>query len=452
VIEIVFFIILSALIGTILGTITGLIPGLHVNNVAIILLSLTPISVSVLKGGLGLDNSLVLLMVSSSIVATSMTHTFLDFIPSTFLGAPEPETALSVLPAHGMLMEGNGYKAVFLSAVGSFGAVIVGSLLLLPYRLVVNEPLNGYSILKDIMVWVLMGVVILMLTTETAKLPYILRKAEDGGWKWETGRFSNVAGIIAGFGLFMLSGSLGMICLSLNVGSPFGLPSTVLFPLLSGLFGTATLIESLRGGADVPKQEITENHVNLKDLGSSITSGGFAGSVVGFLPGMSGGVATIIAMLFRKEPKPTSVILTLSAINTANSFFVLSALFLILRPRSGAAIVVNELVDATLWDKIIPPNELSLLLISAVIASTLGFFLTLFMGKKLANLLPKLPYNKVVIGIIIFIVIMVFAFTGPIGLLTLFVSTTIGMIAPLTGIRRSHAMGVLLFPVIMMLW
>ena len=165
--EIISLIIISSVLGTLLGVMTGLIPGLHVNNVAIILLSLSPLAVGILRSTLGLNDVTVLLMVSSAIVATSMAHTFLDFIPSTFLGAPEPETALSVLPAHGMLMEGNGYKAVFLSAVGSFGAVVVGCMLLVPYRMLVNEPLNGYNFLKTIMVWVLMGVVILMLSTET---------------------------------------------------------------------------------------------------------------------------------------------------------------------------------------------------------------------------------------------------------------------------------------------
>ena len=166
---------------------------------------------------------------------------------------------------------------------------------------------------------------------------------------------------------------------------------------------------------------------------------------------MSGGIATVIAMLFRKDPKPSSVILTLSAINTANSFFVISALFIILRPRSGAAIVVDQLIDVRQWSAQMP-QELSLLLISALIASTLGFFLTVFMGKRLANIMPRMPYRKVVVGIIAFITVMVFAFTGWVGVTILAVSTLIGMIPPLTGIRRTHSMGVLMVPVLYMLW
>jgi putative membrane protein len=351
-----------------------------------------------------------------------------------------------------MLLEGNGYRAVFLSAVGSFGAVIIGCLMMVPYRLLVNEPVNGYSMLKQVMVWVLMAVVVLMLVTETKKVPYIRKRTPQGRTEWSEGRFSGVLGVAGAACLFLTAGVLGTIALDLRISSPLGLPSTALFPLLSGLFGTSTLLESLRGGASVPEQRIERSSIDVKEAVTGITSGGIAGSVVGFLPGMSGGVATVIAMIFRKEPKPSSVIITLSAINTANSFFVLGALFLILRPRSGAAIVVNELVEVHQWSGALPPSELVLLMISALLASCLGFYLTLKLGARLANIMPKVPYDKLAWGIIIFIVVMVLAFTGPLGILVLAVSTSIGMIAPLTGLRRSHAMGVLLVPVIVMIW
>lgn len=449
--DIVLFVIIASLTGTLLGVFTGLIPGLHVNNVAIILLSLSPLAASFLDGILGFPRSIAFILVACAIVSTSMAHTFLDFIPSTFLGAPEPETALSVLPAHGMLMEGKGYRAIFFSAFGSFGAVVMGCLLLIPYKLIVNDPVNGYAALKEVIGFVLVGVVVLMLVTETKRVAYIPKRVESE-MTFVKGRFSRTFGVLSAFLLFLTAGTLGLLILDLPVRSPLGLPSTVLFPALSGLFGTSTLLESLRGGAIVPRQMIEAPRIDIKDGAASIATGGIAGSIVGFLPGMSGGVATVIAMIFRKDPKPESVIMTLSAINTANSFFVLSALFLILRPRSGAAIVVDDLIDVRAWDALLPPLELTLLLISALIASSLGFFLTIFLGGRLANVLPRITYSKLAIGIIVFITAMVFLFTGPLGLLVLTVSTSVGMIAPLTGLRRSHAMGVLLMPVLIMIW
>jgi putative membrane protein len=289
-----------------------------------------------------------------------------------------------------------------------------------------------------------------MLISESARIPYRRKKGGEGAG-WATGPFSYPLGVAMATFQFVLSGILGLIVLDMKVESPFGLWPSVLFPTLSGLFGISTLLESLRGGATIPHQRIEEQGVESSDAVPSIASGTVAGSVVGFLPGMSGGVATVIAMLFRKEPKPSSVIMTLSAINTANSFFVLAALFLILRPRSGAAIVVDELIDVKEWQSGMP-IEFSLLLISALLASMIGFFLTLYLGKKMVNVMPKLPYSKVAIGIIIFIAAMVFAFTGWKGMLILAVSTAIGMIPPLVGIRRSHNMGVLMVPVLFMLW
>jgi putative membrane protein len=53
----------------------------------------------------------------------AITHTFLDFISSVFLGAPEEDSFLSVLPGHEMLKEGRGYEAIILSLYGSLVAL-----------------------------------------------------------------------------------------------------------------------------------------------------------------------------------------------------------------------------------------------------------------------------------------------------------------------------------------
>jgi putative membrane protein len=157
-------------------------------------------------------------------------------------------------------------------------------------------------------------------------------------------------------------------------------------------------------------------------------------------------------MLFRKEPEREQVIITLSAINTTNAFFVLVALFLILRPRSGAAIVVNQLIPVEQWSGVSMPTKLIFLIIGGLVAATLGFFLTLIIGKRFAKVFTKIPYRKIVTTIIIFIIVMVFMFTGVLGLFILAISTCIGLLPPFFGVRRSHAMGVLLVPVIIILW
>jgi len=158
-----------------------------------------------------------------------------------------------------------------------------------------------------------------------------------------------------------------------------------------------------------------------------------------------------MAMIFRKDTEKKQVIVTLSAINTANSLFVLVALFLILRPRSGAAIVINQLISVKAWDSMLLPESLGYLLISVLVASTLAYFTTSIIGKRAAKHFHRIPYKRLIQGIIVFILIMVFIFTGWLGLIILLVGSIVGTLPIKLNVRRSHAMGCLLLPVIFML-
>jgi len=97
--------ILSILIGFALGLITGIIPGIHTNNFALILLALAPAIAD-----LGFAN----IHIAAMILANSITHTFLNIIPSVYLGAPDADTALAVLPGHAMLLDGMGMVGALL--------------------------------------------------------------------------------------------------------------------------------------------------------------------------------------------------------------------------------------------------------------------------------------------------------------------------------------------------
>ena len=100
----------SLFFGVMLGSLTGLIPGFHVNNVALILLALSPAL---------LDLGIPLASVAAIIVSTGTVHTFLNYIPSALIGAPDGDTALSLLPGHRMLLSGNAARGVAWSARGS---------------------------------------------------------------------------------------------------------------------------------------------------------------------------------------------------------------------------------------------------------------------------------------------------------------------------------------------
>ena len=108
-------ILLGTLIGIILGTVSGIIPGVHSNTLAGVLLSLQVALIGML-GPVAL---------ACAMFSALITHTFVDAIPSTFLGIPDADTSLSVLPAHALCLEGNGEEAVRIAALGSAAAIIL---------------------------------------------------------------------------------------------------------------------------------------------------------------------------------------------------------------------------------------------------------------------------------------------------------------------------------------
>lgn len=394
-------ILLFSLLGIAGGVISGLIPGIHTNTMILLLLGLLP-----LLAGFPLQAVIAL------IISMAVTHTIVDFIPSVFLGAPEDSTALSVLPGHKLLLEGKGLEAIYLTVIGGIGVVIL-FVLLIP--LLLKALPFFYGTIKYYIHWILLAIVVSMVLTEKG-----------------TGKFW-------GLTVFILSGLLGLIVLN----SVMLQPQFVFFPLFTGLFGISTLLISLRTKAVIPKQ--------IKDFGlvkktlalSGIIKGFFSGLVVGILPGVGAAQAgTLVQQITRKEDT-REFLVSLGGINTAYAIFSLMALHVIGRPRSGAAVAVERLVESFGF------NEFLLLVAAGLVAVGIGAIVTLFLSKRLVSVIEKASYPKISLGIISFLVLLTILFTGYTGLLVLLVSTAIGLIAPLTKIKRSFCMGVLILPVIL---
>ncbi len=113
----------SVIGGYLLGIISGLLPGIHNNNFALLLVAIAP---SLAEKGIAPFYIAVI------IISNSVAQTFHDIIPSVFLGAPDGDTALAVLPGHRLLLDGAGAEAVRLSALGSAGSVVASLLFVLP--------------------------------------------------------------------------------------------------------------------------------------------------------------------------------------------------------------------------------------------------------------------------------------------------------------------------------
>lgn len=381
---------------------TGLTPGVHVNLVSVLLISVSGYL-------LGIASPITLAVF---IIAMAITHTFLDSIPSIFLGAPDADMALGVLPGHRMLLEGKGYEAVKLTVIGSLLALIA-TLFLIPIMIPFVPKI--YSFIQPYIGYILIFVVVYMIIQE--------KKIDKITW--------------SSF-VFFISGILGIIVLGWNnLNQP-------LFPMLSGLFGISTLLVSLLQNTKIPKQNITETiEVGFFEKVRAVGAAVFSGSLTGLMPGLGAAQAAIIAMQLVGNISVYGFMILIGGINTVNFTFSLVTLFTLQKARNGAVVAILEIV------KKISFEQLLIFLFAALVAGCIAALLALFFAKIFSKLIVKLNYRKLVIGIISFITIMVIYFSGIIGLLILITSTAIGIIPGLLGVKRSHAMGCLLLPVIL---
>jgi len=392
-------ILIAVLLGICVGTITGLFPGLHINLIAGLLFLIPQYML----------NQVESIVIVAFIVAMAITHTFIDFIPSIFLGAPSSDTALSVLPGHLMLLEGKGYEAIRLTAIGGC-ASLIAIIFLLPIALIVSPQL--YTFIRRYMAIILISISLIL----------IIKERKNKLWA-----------LI----LFLLSGVLGIAVMNIYfVRQP-------LFPLLTGLFGSSMLIASIVNDIRLPEQTISKSYIEKREVKRAILAGAMASSLCSFLPGLGAAQAAFIAMsLFKKMSKKGFLIL-LGAINTFVMGLSFIFLYTISKPRTGAAVFIEKLLPKfTLKELII---ILSIMLITGLIA----FLITKNIARFFCRKLLRINYKKINLITLIFILIMTLIISGLIGVFILLVATSLGVVAINKRVRRMHLMGCLLVPVIL---
>ena len=395
-------ILIAIFLGCIIGVATGITPGLHINLVSLILLSISPFLLRYTN----------LIAVASFIIAMSITHTFTDFISATYLGAPSDDTALAVLPAHRLLLDGKGHEAIRLTTIGSLLCLIF-TILISPL-LIFAVPII-FNMLKNYIGWLLIALVAFMILRE--------KGADKKFWALAT---------------VMFSGILGMIVLNMpNLKDP-------LLPMLSGLFGASILLMSLSQKTVLPTQRTTEHvKVKIKDTAKSVGSGVFSGSLVSIFPGLGPAQAAVLASQIVGEISTFSYLIMVGGINTVSMVVSLVTLFTIDKARNGSIIAVQQLI------KNIDVNTLILFLSVALIAGGIATFLTMYVSKIFSSIMNRINYSLLSIAIILFIAIMVFCFSGFLGLLILMIATAVGLLPNIVNVSRSNSMACLLIPIIL---
>lgn len=412
-------VLLFSVLGSGLGLFTGLVPGIHVNTLAsIMLIAYDPIGAVI--GGV-VPAEMVSVVVCGMIMSASVVHSFVDFVPSVFIGAPDAEDAVSVLPGHRLLLNGQGMAAVRAAAIGSLVGCSAAILLAVPMQFVMfngaEEHLDGLT------KYVLLIVTGILMLNEYRK------------------------GCLAmGLVCFLLSGTLGYAAMELPITptGPLGIEGTLLMPMLTGLFGLPVLLESDEGHPFPRQREGRKDPVGIVPGLKGIVMG----AIAGWFPGITSTVGATVSATMMPDNSPERFISTVASIGTVTTVLSLVTLSVSGGGRSGTVIVIGDILGDSVSGFMSEP--FMMLLLSAGVASVLGYVLTIFSGRLMSGAVSRISQRRLNRTVIVILISLVVLTTGFWGIAILVCALIIGYIPVTAGMGKTSLCGCLILPVLLM--
>ena len=330
----------------------------------------------------------------------SITHTFIDFIPSIILGCPDTDTELGILPGHKLLQNRKGYEAIILTTYGSLIAIFIITIIAFPSLFLIKK---AYPFLEKIIPYFLILISIILISTERKKLTALK--------------------------IFLLTGFLGYSITFLEINQP-------LLPLLTGLFGSSIIIQSIKNKTKIPEQTITKPFLKFK---KPILASLCAAPLCSFLPGLGSGQAGLIGNLFTKN-NPKEFLTLLGITNTLVMSFSIVTLFAIEKTRTGSAAFIGEIIPS------LDTKYLILILFAVVISGIASFYLTIYLGKIVSLNVSRINYKILAFTTLGILVLVIGLVSGWLGLGVFVISTVTGLYALQFRVRRTNMMGALMVP------
>ena len=386
--------ILGGISGFLLGIITGLTPGLHINLASAIIVSAAAPFIHLQP-----------FYFSALLVSAMISHNMFDFIPSVFLGAPDEAEAMSVLPAHQLLLLGRGVEAVYYSAVGA----VVGALLMI----IISIPFWFFLPIAYGLSQGFIGFVLIL-------LPFAMILREQKGK-----RFFALA-------LILLSACLGFATFSIGLKDP-------LLPLLSGLFGISVLLGNFSVSAKIPPQLLDLPKIELKGLSIVSSVGSIIGSLPNLFPGVGPSQASILTISATNVKKKELVIASVSAVSTGSVFGSIIALSALGKARNAPLVHLQNLISVS-------SDLIAALMLLGIIVLAIGSLTVVFLAPFFMRIIAKFDYRTLTAAILALTLSLVLWRTWLIGILILSIGTCLGIAAHKAEVGKHHLMACLLIP------
>lgn len=336
-------------------------------------------------------------------------HSFLDFIPSIIFGVPSSDTAMGVLPAHKLAIQGKSREALFLSASGS----LLGAFFSIPLLILLFFILGPFiESITPFVPYLLCSIVILFILLEKKFINMI----------WPILFVS----IVSCYGLLLLN--------SYHLQEP-------LLVIFTGLFGISGLLFSLKDESSSHIQEKTLFHKLPSGSVKGIFMGNICAAICSSLPGLGSAQAASLMSLFIKNTNEKIFLVITSSLNTTAFLVSILTFYLLDKARNGAVVVISQLTQKISFQFMI---ELFFVIIGVCL---IGFLLTIKIGDSIITLVCKINQKKMNLALIFILSCIIFIVEGSYGILCLIGITSLGFLGLLLEIRRVHFMSILLVPV-----
>lgn len=368
------------LLGIAGGTFTGITPGIHTNTLS-----------SLIRGE---DFGVFLIF-----YAMGLTHTFLDAVPSTFLGVPDEGTELTVLPAHRLALGGRALEVVAIALRASLMAVLF-SLSLLPLYVII-APLYRQEIGRYLVFFL-----------------FFLLVATERGVKRLTAAT-----------VFFLSGLFGILIEGLPLKEAY-------YHAFTGLFAVPAIALSGKGRIEGKDAEILMPRTRFVVYSFM---GTLLGGVASLFPAFTSSQAAMLATFFSRDER---AFLTVAfSVNTSNFLLSLANFYLTGRTRNGVLVALREYTLSI--------TEFRALLVASLFVAFFVNFYGIHLARALLVIISRLDYRKLNISTLLMLVFLSLYFDGPLGLLALMTGSLIGLSTVKLGVKRTNCMGVLMLPIML---
>ncbi|RLI77685.1 hypothetical protein DRP07_11960 [Archaeoglobales archaeon] len=402
----------AILIGICLGVISGLIPGIHNNTFSALILAYLPFLFELFS-----PEEVALIIFTNAI-----THTFIDILPSVFIGVPDEDTALSILPSHEMVLEGRGFHAVSISAFSSV------------FSFLMSLPLFALFIFLLPSRWIfLYKITPLFLVLVISFLVFSEKEDIYAG--------SLNIWLKRGYSLFILvlSGIIGYFAFKYSFYVEIRAGSSVFIPMMLGFFAVPVVYAGMQNRSEIPEQRVS---LTIPRVGH-ILPGSLSGALVSLFPGVSSGIAAAISTA--KLESREAYISAISAANTSNAMLCFSVLFSTGFTRSGAANAFKFVIGGHLNN-----NEMMNLIFIGLFVAVLSFCITLLLGAIFSRFVVKTErVSRLSLAILVFVFLYSLYMTGVFGVLILLASSFAGLLTMKLKVKRVACMGCIILPVLL---